>query len=108
MAHVSGPVSTLPGAISPAPKNTTCDDCDRPAFKRVQGETDSFGAEYFDLCKEHYKQYTEGDAPVGICDWCKADNELKPIRDPDEGQAGPVYYVCDSCRTNFYDNMSEE
>lgn len=107
MAHVSGPVSTLPGAISPAPKNTTCDNCDKPAFKRVQGETDSFGAEYLDLCKEHYEHIT-ADNTVGECDWCGVDEKLQPIRDPEEGQSGPVYYVCDSCRTKFFDNIMEE
>lgn len=53
MGDVTGPVSTLPGAGHALPAGTMCDDHpDRPAVARIQGETDSFGSELWDLCEE--------------------------------------------------------
>lgn len=98
MAGVTGPTFGLPGWRSPPPPGQCCDaHPDRPATVRVQGETDSFGAEYADLCADCAKQEAAGFG--GECDWCKAVSDvLRPIRDPDEGMAGPVYYVCAECR----------
>jgi hypothetical protein len=46
MGEVTGPISTLPGHSHQVPDGTVCDDHpDRPAVARIQGETDSFGAE---------------------------------------------------------------
>jgi hypothetical protein len=53
MADVTGPISTLPGAVHRVPEGATCDEHpDRPAVLRVQGETDSFGSETIDYCQE--------------------------------------------------------
>lgn len=100
MAHVSGPVRTLPGHRSAPPDGTECDD--HPgvlAATRIQGETDSFGAEYLDLCTACVARLSREQAAPGYCDWCKAQVlDLRPRRDPDEGSCGRVYQVCQPCR----------
>jgi hypothetical protein len=106
MAHVSGPVSTLPGCTRAAPADAQCDA--HPTIKaayRVQGETDSFGAEYADMCDQCYAQYKQelaqqgGGFYTGTCGSCSKSNQsLFAWRDPDEGMAGPVYYACRSCK----------
>lgn len=101
MADVTGPISTLPGATHDVPDGMMCDDHpDRPAVARVQGETDSFGSEMFDMCKEcldKFREEMKADEPDGFCDWCKTDTKLRPTRDYEEGMCGPVYYVCSPC-----------
>jgi hypothetical protein len=71
MSDVSGPVSTLPGSLHDVPTGAMCDDHpDRPALRRVQGETDSFGAEFLDLCNECITALKAGEAESrrGVCD----------------------------------------
>jgi len=96
-----GPVCTMPGSSIPAPLNAVCDTHpDRPASKRVQGETDSFGCEYHHLCVDcvaslqaHAAAYRQG-----RCDWCGTFAEdLRNRRDYDEGMTGRIYRVCGSC-----------
>lgn len=72
-----------------------------PADVRVQGETDSFGAEYADMCfacqeaaEEAGRKFNE---EHGHCDDCHAIGPTIPYRDPDEGSCGPVYEACISC-----------
>ena len=99
--YVSGPISSLPGSNHAVEEGACCDDHpERPAVSKRQGETDSFGAEFYYLCA----QCVEGakNAPPedtsGNCDWCKRRaSSLRPARDHEEGIAGPVYYVCGSC-----------
>jgi hypothetical protein len=78
-----------------------CDEHpDRPAARRVQGETDSFGSEMHDLCAECVAEIRKHrqDARSGVCDWCHFEaNDLRVARDYDEGMTGPVYDVCGSC-----------
>lgn len=97
MAHVTGPTSSLPGSRH-NPQGQPCDHpgCTAPATVRIQGETDSMGAEYLDFCDAHIPPR---DAPlVGTCDWCRTPNvALSITRDYDEGMCGPVYEVCKSC-----------
>ena len=112
MADVTGPISTLPGAIHNIPDGTMCDEHpDRPAVRRVQGETDSFGSEMHDLCQEcldEIKKYAK-EARCGFCDWCKNEvADLRPKRDWDEGSHGPVYYVCGPCAKRYDDSMRED
>lgn len=98
MAEVTGPIGTLPGTGHCLPEGTMC-DChrDRPAVRRVQGPTDSFGSEMLDLCQECIDENNKPD--VGRCDWCKKEDQvLQPARDYDEGQGGAVYDVCASCK----------
>jgi hypothetical protein len=91
----------------------TCDDHpDRPAVKRVQGETDSFGAEYIDMCQECLDAFRNRDTTeeqTGSCDWCGGSaTDLRSRRDWEEGSSGPVYRVCGACVTKENKRMAEE
>jgi hypothetical protein len=98
MADVTGPISTLPGSKHTPPAGTKCDDCEKPAVIRIQGETDSMGSEMNDYCLQHGMQAESRSALSGDCDWCKKISDvLTPTRDMDEGMCGPVYYVCVDC-----------
>jgi len=99
MAEVTGPISTLPGARHAVPPGTKCDlHPDRDAVARIQGETDSMGAELNDCCKECVDEIKNAPPTTGTCDWCHTpDVELKNRRDLDEGMAGRVYEVCSEC-----------
>lgn len=101
MAVVTGPIATMPGARFSVPEGTPCDDCGKPATVRVQGETDSFGAEMEDLCAECAKRFRPGQSYLreGDCEWCnKPAIDRLPRRDYDEGMCGCVYLVCLACR----------
>ena len=103
MAEVTGPISTLPGAGHDLPDGAMCDSHpDRPAVARLQGETDSFGAELIDCCEEcraAWRAYDRSaEARTGNCDWCKsASTDLRYRRDIDEGMYGPVYPTRQLC-----------
>ena len=102
MANVTGPCSTLPGSSHHFPEGTMCDyHPDRPAVIRIQGETDSMGAEYEDLCEECLKadrERVKNEDTSGNCDWCKRHaDKLFHRRSTDEGSHGPVYLVCKPC-----------
>ncbi len=103
MADVSnGPVSTLPGHFGNLPTGSKCDEHpERYAVRRVQGETDSFGCEYHDMCQEcldeHLREMREADYS-GTCEWChKHADHLYAHRDVEEGSYGRVYEVCKQC-----------
>lgn len=101
MADVSGPCSTLPYSRSASPDGARCDQHpDRAATGRIQGETDSFGAEYHDLCHaciDEMQKHREADR-CGFCEWCKKEaTDLRYRRDLDEGMSGPLYKVCGEC-----------
>ena len=106
MSEVTGPISTLPGAGHSLPDGAMCDQHpDRPAVARIQGETDSFGAELNDMCAEclaeHRRYMREGDHS-GRCDWCKEHAQrLWNRRDIDEGSYGPVYRICKACDDKY-------
>lgn len=113
MAEVTGPIGTLPGSVHSLPQGTICDDHpERPAVKRVQGETDSFGSEQIDMCQECYDEYRNRDTTeerTGCCDWCKSEaTDLRPRRDFDEGSSGPVYQVCGACVRKENDRAAAE
>jgi len=105
MSNTSGPVSTLPGHVSMPPFNTPCDgfnkDCPNIADIRIQGETDSFSAEYINACNSCAKEMRK-DKLHSDCDWCGKLEYLAPIRDHDEGLCGPVYQCCQNCRLEYY------
>jgi hypothetical protein len=94
------------------PDGAMCDEHpDRPAVVRIQGETDSFGSEMHDCCAECAAVFrAELHGPnLGRCDWCNADNvSRRPQRDYDEGMNGPVYYVCEPCRTRYVRRLEKE
>lgn len=113
MGDVTGPISTLPGASHTVPKGCVCDDHhDRPAVVRIQGETDSFGAELIDMCEECLQEYREqlrNEDTSGQCDWCHQHKpKLRPRRDYDEGMYGRVYDVCDDCIKRQNDEAEKE
>jgi hypothetical protein len=101
MSDVTGPISTLPGQVRATDEGQMCDEHpDRPAYRRVQGETDSFGSEQHDLCQECYENHKREaeEARNGVCDWCKSQaTDLRNRRDFEEGMSGPVYQVCGPC-----------
>lgn len=111
MAAVTGPISSMPGSSHDVPEGMMCDNHpDQPAFARIQGETDSFGCEMEDLCRQclderrAYRCSEAGKAAeaewrTGNCEWCKnPSTDLRETRDYEEGMSGPVYRVCGSCR----------
>jgi hypothetical protein len=77
---------------------------DRQAVWRVQGETDSFGAEYSYYCQACIDagEGGSGEWYTGTCPKChKEEVALYGYRDPDEGLGGPVYPACHECRTKI-------
>lgn len=113
MADVTGPISTLPGSAHAVPAGTMCDDHpNRPAVSRIQGETDSFGSEMFDVCQECLDKYREAirtEDTSGTCDWCKSfANKLVNMRDYEEGMCGRVYQVCAPCQQQYNANVAAE
>ena len=112
MADVTGPISTLPGAVHSTPEGSMCDEHpDVPAVRRVQGETDSFGSEMHDLCQacvDELKTHSH-EARWGFCDWCKKEvDDLRPKRDFEEGFYGPVYRVCGPCAKRYDESMRDD
>ena len=112
MSDVSGPISTLPGSVHTA--HGMCDEHpERSATIRIQGETDSFGAEFYDLCDECANALRaeikgEREKPRR-CDWCKTvATDTHPHRDFEEGSCGRVYDVCGACRLRELDSLAEE
>lgn len=93
--------------------------CESQATTRIQGETDSFGAEYCHLCEACYEldteiqkyQTTKHAEDEAHCEWCKKatkQKDLRHTRDIDEGSSGPVYEVCSECRTKQNDYINDE
>lgn len=117
MADVTGPISTLSGAMHDVPDGMMCDEHpDRPAIARVQGETDSFGCEMRDLCKECLDKDREWEKSAeaaewrkGKCEWCKSDAaDLRDARDYEEGLYGRVYRVCGACIKRVNEELQAE
>lgn len=84
-----------------------------PAVKRIQGETDSFGAEYFLACQSCvglFRNYREQQLEVEQhCDWCSAmKKRVVKHRDMDEGTSGRVYNVCGDCMSKEAQRAAEE
>lgn len=113
MTTSNGPVSTLPGHAATPVAGATCEKHpDRPSYRRIQGETDSFGCEYVEMCEECHTAYTHRDTTVessGQCEWCHATkDDLRPYRDLDEGSSGRVYLVCQTCRSSGAESWQDD
>lgn len=113
MSEVTGPIRTLPGAGHELPDGTVCDEHpDRKAVARIQGETDSFGAELNDMCQQcldEYRAEIRNADTSGVCDWCHNFSlKLRPRRDYEEGFYGRVYEVCDDCIKRENDEAEKE
>ena len=110
----NGPVATLPYSRHALPDGAKCDQHPkRKAVARIQGETDSFGCEYNDVCDECLKQIQDyrnsAEARTGMCDWCKREaTDLRDRRDFEEGMGGPVYRVCGACVQREMDELEAE
>lgn len=103
------PVSSMPGSSHSFPVGSMCDTHDdRPAVRRVQGETDSFGCEYLLMCQECVQAMLAYVPEPAFCEGCKTVQVLGAWRDPDEGQAGPVYHYCRECRQRMNASFIEE
>lgn len=107
-----GRVSSLPGSKFTPEENTVCDTHEnRAAVVKIQGETDSFGAEYLYLCQECLDEYNKASAieVENMCDWCKTTTtDCQPYRDFEEGSSGPVYTVCKACRQKHIRQLRED
>lgn len=112
MSDYTGPIATLPGTHGPFPAGTMCDEHpDRPAVARIQGETDSFGADFIDFCAECRDALREEmrKARHGQCEWCKQEAiDLRDRRDDEEGSYGRVYSVCGACVKRQEDRWQRE
>ena len=82
------------------------------ATYRLCGESDSFGDEYLYMCDTCYNEYKiekeKTNEDEHNCDWCNTLSILKPVRDPDEGSHGRVYYICNNCRIRMNERLKEE
>jgi hypothetical protein len=97
MPHAGGVSGTLPGYRYPLNEGV-CEECGAPATHCLQGETDSFGAEWWTLCTACARK-SANPTLSGECDTCKKDSEtLVSSRCWEEGPSGPVYWVCPECR----------
>lgn len=103
MSYPNGPVRTLPGSRRTPDKGAMCGEHpDVPSFKTIQGETDSFGAEFYEMCEACVKKFEEereqSQNELSFCDWCKTQKTGCSFRrDLGESSTGPVYFVCPSC-----------
>lgn len=115
MSDVSrGSVSSMPGSWHLVPDGTMCDHHPRlVATHRVQGETDSMGCEYVDMCPFCKSLYVAGREAakenLGFCELCKSQAKgIRAWRDYDEGSCGRVYRVCTECRAKANAVAAEE
>lgn len=110
----SGPVSSLPGSLHSVPPGTPCDrHPNRLSVNRLQGETDSFGAEYHCLCQQCIDKIRSHEAKLKeverYCEWHRGMGlDVRPHRDFEEGTAGRLYSVCVVCRREESERLAEE
>ena len=116
MADVIGPNSYLPGRILRSEhmiKGHTCDQCsgaeppvEKPAVAAMIAETDSHGSEVHHYCEDCIKAIEEeqeknnSEDELKYCDHCEAQSkDVRPMRDPEEGSCGRLYYLCEQHRS---------
>lgn len=113
MAHIPGQVVE----IKQDAWGTNCEEHpDRPAFKRICSEADSFGAEYMNFCEPCWDEYQqslkEKEEDPDKWDRCPECNKDAPrlisYRDMDEGMHGPVYEHCEECHSKMNTRIAEE
>ncbi|MNU19689.1 hypothetical protein D3C71_79220 [compost metagenome] len=112
MAATTGPTNQLPGSLHPVPPGTKCDKHpERMAMARIQGETDSMGAELIDccdICAHDVREAAKLGATDRECDGCqRMFDQLNHYRDPDEGVAGRLYQLCDGCVAQAREQSSD-
>lgn len=90
-----GPVSSMPGSRHSMPEGSMCDEHPTvPAVARVQGETDSFGCEYYFACQQCLdadRAYAEAERQKEkYCEWHRGMGlDVRPTRDYEEGSSLP-------------------
>ena len=107
MSAVIGPNKYLPGQtypFKPDGRDCDCGECGEEARHAVVTETDSMGSEVSHLSTPCFLKFQqnlqETRMTTRLCDVChEPHDDVKPMRDPDEGQCGRVYDACSSCRT---------
>ena len=116
MASVIGPNSYLPGRILRTEnmiKGHNCDQCscteppvEKPAAAAMIAETDSLGSEVHHYCEDCIKAIEEereknnSEDELKYCDHCKGMVKgVRPMRDPEEGSCGRLYYLCEQHRS---------
>ena len=108
----NGPVSSMPGSKHRVEPGATCTNHENVlAVQKIQGETDSYGAEYFYLCEacKVIRDKSLHQLNPGVCDWCNdKSNHLVKRRDPDEGTSGRVYNVCNECIVKQNERFEQE
>jgi hypothetical protein len=110
----AGPVSSMPGSLHSVPAGTACDrHPQRSAVKRLQGETDSFGAEYLCLCQHCIDEIRAQAASVRdveqYCEWHRGLGlDVRTHRDFEEGSSGRLYSVCAPCRREENERLAKE
>ena len=117
MAFTLQSSGNVPGKFTAIVKGAS-GKCDKhPGLQSIIGmigEADSYGAEVSELCQSCYdnaviKKAEESVANkerVAYCEIHKGNGkDVKPFRDPDEGQSGRLYDACYSCRKEILDNF---
>lgn len=120
----NGPVSTMPGHRWELVENDGTFGCETDGCEsvraswKIQGETDSFGCEYFFLCqqceenrqKELQEENENRFTAVSYCEWHRGPGtNVRPTRDIDgEGYSGPLYDVCGACRQKENERIAQE
>lgn len=108
--RISGPTKFLPGTRHETEEGAICDDCGAPATITIQGDTDSFGAEYMEFCEDCHERWEEESKEKtdtsGHCEWCdQMSNSRTLARDPTEGEYGPLYYICIGCLASAKEDL---
>lgn len=119
----NGPVSSMPGNRWPHTEGFRCENegedggcaAGTKADWKIQGETDSFGCEYFFLCnqceeKRNARRLEEEEKRDGYCSYHKGmGSNLRLKRDIlGEGTSGPVYDMCEDCRKRLNEDAEAE
>jgi hypothetical protein len=93
-------------------ESTECEACKKFAQYRLVVSVDGEQFETIPYCSDHVhdaKEHLMDQHNVGTCDWCKGSNLIvKPHRDFEEGNNGPIYDVCKACRVKESDSLKDE
>jgi len=104
----------LPGEITGYAGDENCHCCNYSwATALACTESDSMGDELTPMCEACVKIFeAEVISQKFDCTWCKNATytpvPVRPIRDPDEGSHGPVYWLCDKHRSSLIDHHRQE
>ena len=89
-----------------------CDHCEKLATYVMQGETDSFGAEYHMLCDEHFKlrldEIEKEKQKPKLCEWCNKEKVGCTMQRDITESHGPLYQVCNECRVKNVNAFVED